>query len=127
MSLSALIAPIIQSVAWLAEAQVGTWRQSCDQQVAILSDYSQTLLSNLRRFTELGDNSGAEMIRRCCVNCFAHLAVLCEAIGEVETVPHAQVDEICNSSLERLSELAQDLRMEEYTRHDLLLWVRDLW
>lgn len=89
----------------------------------LLDNYSQDLLANLRRFKELGDKGGAEMIRDCCVNCFAHLAVLCEVLCKVEPASHAGIDSLCDSSLERLGELARDTCMEEYSRHDLLLRV----
>ena len=103
------------------EAGVAFRRQSFEQQVALMDEYSQELLSILRRFEELGDKGGAEMIRICCINCFAHLAVLCGVIGDIK--PEAGVDALCDSSLERLGELARDMCMEEYTRHDVLLGV----
>ena len=102
---------------------MGTWIQSCDQLVAQLGDYSRDLLFNLLRFQELGDKSGTEMIRACCINCFAHLAFLCETLRKVDPAPQVGVEAICNSSLERLGELAQNVCKEEYTRHDLLLGV----
>ena len=66
------------------------------------------------------------MIRNSCVNCLAHLAVLCDALGRVGPVPHTGLDTLCDSTLERLGELSQDMRMEEYTRLDLLLGVRSI-
>ena len=105
-----------------AETKLGIWRRSCDQLVALLDEYSQSLLSNLQRFQELGDKSGAETIRGCCLNCLAHLAVLCEVLSDVEPI-QAGVDALCDSKLECLGKLAEDMRMEEYTRHDLLLGV----
>ena len=90
----------------------------------LLGTYSQTLLFNLRRFQELGDNSGAGMIRSSCVNCLAHLAVLCQALSNAEHAPQTELDPLCDSTLEQLGELAQNMRMEEYTRLDLLLRVR---
>ena len=109
---------------WGPEVQLGKWRQSCDKLMILLEGYSKTLLSNLRRFQELGDNGGAGMIRNSCVNCLAHLAVLCEALGEIEPTHGTEPDTLCDSTLERLGELAQDMRMEECTRLDLLLGVR---
>jgi hypothetical protein len=91
--------------------------------VSLLDSHSQTLLFNLRRFQELGDKSGAGIIRSSCVNCLAHLAVLCDALGRIEPT-RTQLDALCDSSLERLSELARDTHTEEYTRLDLLLGVR---
>lgn len=35
-----------------------------------------------------------------------------------------ELDIICDLALERLGELSQEMRMEEYTRLDLLLGVR---
>ena len=91
--------------------------------MTLLDTYSQTLLSNLRRFQELGDNSGAGMIRSSCVDCLAHLAALCQALCNAEPTPQTKFESLCYSTLERLGELAQDMCMEEYTRLDLLLRV----
>lgn len=110
----------------LLETQASIWRQSCDQLADLLNKYSQDLLSNLRRFEKLGDKSGAEMIRGCCVNCVAHLAVLCDVLGNIEPAPQREMDALCDSSLERLGGLAQDMCAEEYTRHDVLLGVSDI-
>lgn len=94
--------------------------------MAALDKYSQTLLFNLRRFQELGDKGGAGVIRSSCVNCFAHLAVLCETVSRIEPTPHTELNGLCDSVLERLGELAQDvcIGMEEYSRLDILLGVR---
>ena len=108
---------------WTLEVQFGIWIQSCDQLVSLLDGYSQNLLFNLQRFQELGDKSGAGIIRSSCVNCLAHLAVLCEALGRIEPT-RTQLNTLCDSSLKRLYELARDTRMEEYTHLDLLLGVR---
>lgn len=92
--------------------------------MTLLDNYSRTLLSNLRRFQDLGDKSGAGVIRSSCVDCFAHLAVLYEALSEAGYTPQAELDNLCDSTLERLGELGQGMCMEEYTRLDLLLGVR---
>jgi hypothetical protein len=107
----------------MLEVQLGIWMQSCDQLVFLLDNYSQTLLFNLQRFQGLGDKSGAGVIRSSCVDCLAHLAVLCEALGQIEST-RTHLDTLCDSSLERLCELTGDMRLEEYTRLDLLLGVR---
>lgn len=91
--------------------------------MTLLETYSKTLLSNLQRFEELGDNGGAWMIRSSCINCLAHLAVLCHALGDAEPTPQTRLDTLCDSTLERLGGLAQSMCMEEYTRLDLLLKV----
>ena len=106
--------------------RLGIWKQSCDQLVTLLDDYSRTLLFNMRRFQELGDESGAGVIRSSCVNCLAHLAALYEVLSEIGHAPQAELDNLCDSTLERLGELAQDMCMEEYTRLDLLLGVRTI-
>jgi hypothetical protein len=92
--------------------------------VTPLEDYSQTLLSNLRRFQDLGDTGGAGMIRASCVTCLAHLAVLCEALGNIEPTAQTKLDTLCDWTLEQLGALAQDMCTEEYTFLDLLLGVR---
>ena len=116
--------PTINCVLLSLEVGLGIWRQSCDQLVALLDDYSRALLFNLQRFHGLGDKSGSGMIRSSCVNCFAHLAVFCEALGQIKHTPQVELNALCDSALERLGELTQDMRMEEYTRLDLLLGVR---
>ena len=92
--------------------------------VTLLDDHSQTLLSNLQRFQELGDTSGAGMIGASCVNCLAYLVVLCETLSKAGPAPQVRLDTLCDSTLDRLGELARDMRMEEYTHLDLLLGVR---
>jgi len=37
--------------------------------------------------------------------------------------PQTELDTLCDSTLERLGELTESMRMEEYTRLDLLLGV----
>ena len=91
--------------------------------MTLLDDYSQTLLSNLQRFQELGDTNGVEMIRASCVNCLAHLVVLCETLRKIEPNSQIKLDTLCDSTLERLGALARDMHMDEYTRLDLLLAV----
>lgn len=118
-----LTAPTVDHAPWLLEFRVGLWRQSCDHLVTILNSYSWTLLSNLRKFQEFGDKSGAGIIKSSCVNCLAHLAVLCETLGSIGPDRQIELDILCDSVLERLGELAQDMCMEEYTRLDLLLKV----
>ena len=114
----------LNRIPWFLGTQEGIWRQSCDQLVALLYHYAQSLLSNLRRFEELGDEGGAELIRGCCIVCFAHIAVLCEALSKLEPAPQTGVDTLCDSSLERLGELSGVTCTEEYTHHDRLLGVR---
>ena len=121
--LPSTIPPTTDRGSSLPGARMGIWRQLRDQLVTQLGDYSQDLLSNLLRFQGLGHKSGAEVIRGCCIDCFAHLAVLCESLREVEPASQVVGETLCDSSLEQLGELAQDMRKAEYTRHDLLLRV----
>lgn len=106
------------------EEQLEFWKRSCYNLVADLDLYSQTLLSNLRRFQELG-GSGSEVIRNWSINCLAHLAVLCETLSRMGP-PWQKLEALCDSSLNRLGGLTQGMLTEEYFRLDLLLGVRAL-
>lgn len=101
----------------------GQWRQSCDQVITLLDGYSDTLLHNLRRFIEIGDNGGAEIIWSSCIACLAHLTALCELVGRTEPTASLAMNALCDSSLEKLGHLTEDMRLEEYTYLDLLLGV----
>jgi len=114
----------VNCVLWSQEIQLDFWIRSCDHLVAQLDSYARNLLLNLRRFRELGDNGGAGIIRSCCVNGLAHLAVLCGTLRRMGPVPGTELDTLCDSALERLSGVTRDMRTEEYTRLDLLLGVR---
>jgi hypothetical protein len=82
------------------------------------------LLSNIKRFHELGDNSGAEVIGSSCIACLAHLAVLYEAVCRTDPVGSFELCNLCDSALERLGALTSELEFDEYTYLDLLLGVR---
>ena len=97
-----------------------------DEVVPELRQYSENLLRNARRFVEIGDIHGAEIIQGSCVGCFAHLAALCNFIGWLEPNSKPQMDEICDWSLEQLGDLTQAMGFDEYTYFDLLLRVRRL-
>ena len=73
---------------------------------------------------EIGDDHGAEIIQSSCVGCLAHLAPLCDFISRLEPNSKPQMDAICDSSLERLGRLTQEMNFDEYTYLDLLLKVR---
>ena len=105
-------------------AKPGEWYLRRDQLVIRLDEYSDTLIRNLQRFLEIGDNRGAEVIQRSCVTCLAHLAVLCDLTSGLEPNSKPQMDAICDSSLERLSHLARSMRIDRYTYLDILLGVR---
>ena len=74
----------------------------------------------------IGDNHGAEIIRSSCVSCLAHLAVLCDFVSRREPSPGPQTNATCDSSLERLGRLTQEMKFDEYTYFDVLLRVRHL-
>ena len=88
-----------------------------------LDEYSQTLLTNLQGFQKLGNVNGAGMIRASCVDCLAHLIVLCETLRKVEPTLQMKLDNLCDSTLEWLGALDQDMCMGEYIHLDLLLEV----
>ena len=88
-----------------------------------LDEYSDTLLRNARTFLQIGDTQGAEMIQSSCICCLAHLAVLCDLISRLKPNSKPQMDTVCDSSLERLGCLTQEMSFEGYTYFDLLLRV----
>jgi hypothetical protein len=105
------------------DAEPGGWHQMRDQLITRLDEYSDTLLRNLRRFLDVGDIRGAEVIQRSCVTCLAHLAVLCDHTGRLEPNSKPQMDAVCDFSLERLGHLTRDMRIDGYTYFDTLLGV----
>ena len=95
----------------------------CDQLVVRLDEYSRTLLRHRRRFLEVGDGPGAEIIQSSCVACLAHLAELCNLVSGLEPNSRPQMDSVCDSSLEQLSHLTQGMSTDGYTYLDMLLGV----
>lgn len=77
----------------------------------------------MRRFVQLGDSHGAEIIQSSCVGCLAHLAMLCDFVGRQEPNSKPQMDEICDWSLGQLGDLTQEMSFDEYTYLELLLKV----
>ena len=108
----------------ISEHKSSQWKQSCDQLIALLDGYSDMLLHNLQGFIEVGDNDGATMIWSSCITCLAHLTALCELIGRTEPTANLAMSALCDSNLEKLGQLTDDMRSEEYTHLDLLLGVR---
>jgi hypothetical protein len=82
------------------------------------------LLRNLRRFIEIDDKIGAEIIWSSCITCLVHLSALCEIICRAEPTASLAMNALCDSNLEKLGRLTEDMRVEEYTYLDLLLGVR---
>ena len=100
-----------------------SWRQSCDQVLASLEEFSQKLLDKGKRFREHGGKVGADIICSSCITCVAHLAALCEVV--CRTDPDArEMYNLCDSVLQRLGMLTSEFHPEEYMHFDLLLGVR---
>ncbi|KAF9643480.1 hypothetical protein BDM02DRAFT_3191569 [Thelephora ganbajun] len=111
------------------EARLGLWRQSCDRVLESLEEFSQDLLDNVKTFRQHGNNSGVDVIGSSCIACLAHLALLYEVIGRVYPVAKIEVDNRCDSALQRLGTLTSELHFDEYTYFDLLLgdsWKKSL-
>ena len=101
----------------------GPWRRSCDQILASLEEFSQSLLGNMKRFRECGDKSGADVIGSSCIACLAHLVVLYEVVCRTDPAA-VEMYNLCDSALQRLGILTSELCFDEYTYLDLLLGVR---
>jgi hypothetical protein len=106
------------------DVKLGLWRQSCDQILASLEGLSLSLLSDVKRFYELGDKSGAEVVGSSCVACLAHLAILYESVCRTDPASGFELYNLCDSALQRLGALTSELHLDEYTHLDLLLGVR---
>ena len=114
-----------QHLTFLApDVKFGVWRRSCDKILESLKGFSLGLLSNSRRFRELGKKEGADVISSSCIACLAHLAILCEAVYRTDPVRNFELRNLCDSALERLGVLTSELDFDEYTYLDLLLGVR---
>ena len=121
--LSHLPVRLIDPLCFVTGVKPDRWKQIRDDLVIRLDEYSDTLLGNIRIFLQIGDTQGAEIIQSSCVGCLAHLAVLCDLIGRSEPESKPRVDPICDSSLERLGRLTEEMSFDEYTYFDLLLKV----
>jgi len=100
------------------------WRESCDQILASLEEFSQKLLGNMKTFNEHGNKAGADAIGISCIACLAYLAILYEIVGRTEPVAAVEMYKLCDLALQRLGTLTSELRLDEYTYLDLLLGVR---
>ena len=102
--------------------KLGLWRRSCNQILASLEEFSQSLLNNIKRFREHGDKNGVDVIGSSCIACLAHLALLYEVYCRIDPVA-GETYNLCDSALQRLGTLTSELRFDEYTYLDLLLGV----
>ena len=114
---------LIDPLCFVTGVKPDRWKQIRDDLVTRLDEYSNTLLRNVRTFLQIGDTQGAEIIQSSCVGCLAHLAVLCDLISRSEPNSKLRMDTICDSSLERLGRLTEDMSFDGYTYFDLLLRV----
>ena len=110
-------------VAFSTGMEQGQLKQICDEAVARIREFSETLLRNIPQFVEIGDAPGAEIIQNSCIGCLAHLSVLCDFIGRLEPNSRSWMDIVCDWSLERLGTLTTGMDFEEYTYLDLLMKV----
>ena len=106
------------------DVQFGLWRQSCHQVLPSLDLFSLSMLSNIKRFRNLGDKTGAEVITSICITCLAHLAILYEVVCRVDPMSGSKLYDLCDSALRRLGALTSEVHFDDYTRLDLLLGVR---
>ena len=115
---------LIDLPCFVTEVKPEQWKQICVELVTCLNKYSDTLLHQVQTFLQIGDTQGAEIIQSSCVGCLAHLAALCDLVGRLDHNSKHQMDIVCDSSLERLGRLTQEMSFEGYTYFDLLLRVR---
>ena len=109
---------------FVAGVKPDQWNQICEDLVTCINEYSGTLLRNARTFLQIGDTQGAGIIQSSCVGCLAHLAVLCDFISRLEPNSKPRMDAICDSSLERLGHLTEEMSFDGFSYFDLLLRVR---
>ena len=114
-----------QHLTFLApDVKFEVWRRSCDKILESLEGFSLSLLSNSRRFRELGKKEGADVISSSCIACLAHLAIFYEAVCRTDPAGRSELYNLCDSALQRLGTLTSELHFNEYTHLDLLLGVR---
>ena len=95
--LSHLSVHLIDFLCFVAEMKPEHWTQICDELVTRLDKHSDTLLKYIRRFLQIGDIQGAEIIQNSCVGFLAHLAVLCDLVGRSEPNSKPRMDAVCDS------------------------------
>jgi len=103
--------------------ELGFWRQSCDQILAPLEEFSQRLLRKTKGFRDDDDKNRADVVSSSCIACLAHLAILYEVICRTDPVAE-ETYALCDSALQRLGILTSELHLDEYTCLDILLGVR---
>lgn len=81
-------------------------------------------MENLQWFIKIGDESGAEVVWACCVACLAHLAALCFFMVQTEPTSTTSMDNLYDLTLDKLGNLALEVRIEQYSQFDVLTGVR---
>ena len=89
-----------------------------------MEEFCNTLMRNLQRFIEVEDNSGAETIWTCCITCLAHLSALSHFVSQAELTLTSSMDDLCDMTLDKLGDLAREVRVEDYSYFDVLTVVR---
>jgi hypothetical protein len=105
------------------DVEFGLWRQLCDWVSTSLEVFTLNLLSNIKRFRGLGDKEGADVISSSCIACLAHLAILYEAVCQIDPVSESKSYTLYDLALQRLGMLTSELLLNKYTHLDLLLGV----
>jgi len=105
------------------EEKPKAWRQSCDNLISSLDEYSDTLMIRLGEFDKINDTEGTLIIRSSCISCLAHLAALYHFVGEMQPSVRATMNSLCDAALDNLGNLTGGLELEEVTYFDLLLKV----
>ena len=101
-------------------------RESHHRLVLTLDKFSNNLMGNLQRFTEIEDASGARMVWACCITCLGHLAALSHLISQTEPTLKGSMDKLCDLALDRLRNLSHEAHIKEFTHFDILTGVRRL-
>ena len=98
-------------------------RKPYRQLILTLDKFSNVLMGNLQRFTEVGDSSGVETIWTCCVTCLGHLAALSHLVGQREPTLRGSMNDLCDLTLAKLGDLSREVPVEVYSYFDVLTEV----
>jgi len=104
-------------------------REPCLQLTFSLDGFSNVLMANLQRFSEVGDKSGVETIWACCVTCLAHLTALSHLLSrrsQREPTLRSSMDDLYDLTLNKLGALSCEVHVEVYSHFDVLTEVRVL-
>ena len=106
-------------------AEDANGRQESLHQLALtLERFSNTLIWNMQRFTEVGDRGGVETVWTCCVTCLGHLAALSHLLSQVVPSLRSSMNSLCDLTLAKLGDLSHEAPVEVYSLLDVLTQVR---